>query len=261
MNFENATVVPGEGLPRKVKHAVSTQNVFRYIVRRAEERGMKVNTSKTAMICISDSQNFKTSSYLLDREGVRVESGDKMKLLGWHFSSKPTAEAYIEVMKRRFRQRYWTLRHLKHNGFSEADLVKVYTAMVRPVADYMAEVYHSMITDAQDEAVERLQTHALKCIFGPRLSGRRMRELAGLTTLRERRIECVDKFARKCIASDRFNHWFPKRSGRATRNSEEYEEKFARCDRLYYSPLYYMRRRMNGKKGKSYGARNAEYRQ
>ena len=107
--------------------------------------------------------------------------------------------AHLEVLKRRFRERYWTLRHLKHNGFSETDLVKVYTAVIRPVAEYILEVFHSMMTDTQDEALERLQTHALKCIFGPGLSGRRMRELAGLDTLRERRISQCDRFAKKCV--------------------------------------------------------------
>ena len=87
------------------------------------------------------------------------------------------------------------MRHLKHSGFSEEDLVKVYVSMIRPVAEYMLEVFHSMLSDAQDEALERLQTHALKCIFGPGLSGRRMRDMAGVQTLRERRIEQCDKFA------------------------------------------------------------------
>ena len=71
------------------------------------------------------------------------------------------------------------------------------------------EVYHAMITDSQDEAIERLQTHALKCIFGPRISGHRMRQMADNTTLRERQIEAMDKFAHKCADSDRFLHWFP----------------------------------------------------
>ena len=262
LNFENALVFDIQGVSHKIKHAISTQNAYRYIVRNAESKGMKVNSSKTSMICISDSLNYVTSAYITDSDGVRIESGDKLKMLGWHFSSRPTVDAYLEVMKRRFRQRYWMIRHLKHNGFSEPDLVTVYTTMVRPVADYMMEVYHSMMTDVQDQAVERLQLHALKCIYGPRLSARKMREIAGLTTLRERRIEYCDKFANKCIESDRFTDWFPEKSlKRATRNTDKYEEKYARCDRLYYSPLYYMRRRMNGKKGRTYGQRNAQYRQ
>ena len=261
VNFENALVVDVLGVNHKIKQAIGTQNFFRHVVRRAENKGMKVNTSKTAMVCISASQNFVTSSFFLDVNGQRIDSGDKLKMLGWHFSSRPTVDAYLEVMKRRFRQRYWVLRHLKHNGFEEKDLVTVYKMMVRPVADYMMEVYHSMLTDHQDEAVERLQSHALKCIFGPRLSARRLRELAEVSTLTERRIEYCDKFARKCIESDRFCDWFPKKnSARITRGGEEFEEKYARCERLYNSPLFYMRRRLNGKQGKKYGLRNQEYR-
>ena len=89
-----------------------------------------------------------------------------------------------------------------------------------------------------------------------------MRELADLTTLRERRIEHCDKFAMKCVDSDRFSHWFPPVTGRrSARNKEEYQEDYARCKRLYDSPLYYMRRRLNGKPGRTYGERNKQYRE
>ena len=37
-------------------------------------------------------------------------------------------------------------------------------------------------------------------------------------------------------------------------------EEFARCNRLRDSPIFYMRRRLNGKEGKSYGSRNRDYR-
>ena len=261
VNFENAAQIISQGAALKEKHAIPSQNVFRHVIRRAEERGMKVNTSKTGLLCISDSLNFKTRAFIVDSGGNRIDSGDKLKVLGWHFSDKPNVDAHVAVLKRRFRERYWVLRHLKHNGFSELDLLRVYSTMVRPVADYMMEAYHSLLTDGQDEAIERLQTHALKCIYGPRLSGRRMRAMSGLSTLRERRIQHCDNFARKCAGSHRFAHWFrKKKSGRATRNAEEYEEDFARCDRLYNSPIFYMRRRLNGKPGKQYGLRNAMYR-
>ena len=107
--------------------------------------------------------------------------------------------------------------------------------MLRPVAEYMLEVFHSMMNDSQDEGLERLQSHALKCIYGPGISERRMREMAGLQTLRERRVAQCDKFAAKCAASPRFEHWFPEKKigGRTTRNNQKYREDFARCNRLY----------------------------
>ena len=261
VSFENAPESVTGGVTTRNKHAVGSQNAFRHIVRRAEAKGMKVNTSKTGLLCVSDALNFRATAYIEDRDGNRIESGTGLKVLGWHFSERPTVTAQIESLKKKFRQRYWVLRHLKKNGFSPEELLRVYTSMVRPVADYMQEIYHSMLTDSQDEQIDRLQTHALRVIYGSSLSARRLRDLSGLPTLRSRRIEQCDKFARKCFDSDRFHHWFPlKEKTRSTRAGDEFREDYARCKRLYDSPLFYMRRRMNGKEGKKYGERYKEYR-
>ena len=117
-----------------------------------------------------------------------------------------------------------------------------------------------MLTDKQDEEIERLQSTALRYIYGYGVSYSKMREDAGLETLRQRRIDSTDKFARSCLASDRFGHWFPETKGRKSRHTPPYREDYARCDRLKNSPLFYMRRRMNGKQGKTYGRRYCHYR-
>ena len=91
-----------------------------------------------------------------------------------------------------------------------------------------------MLTDEQDELLDRCQAHALRCIFGKDMSYEKMRELAGVTTLRQRREELCDKFAAKCLKNPRFAPWFPRRdtwrSGRS--GGEDFREEFARCDRL-----------------------------
>ena len=66
-----------------------------------------------------------------------------------------------------------------------------------------------MLTDQQDELLERLQSTSLKYVYGFGLSYAKMREMADLKTLRQRRIELTDKFAQKCLANPRFEHWFP----------------------------------------------------
>ena len=100
---------------------------------------------------------------------------------------------------------------------------------------------------------------ALKIFYGYKDSYAEMREKAGVTTHRARRIELCDKFTRKVAANPRFD-WFPRREGRTGRNGDYYQEFQARTDRLYNSPLYYYRRRLNGKAGKTYGERNRKYR-
>ena len=77
--------------------------------------------------------------------------------------------------------------------------MRVYKVILRPVHDYLCVVFHSMMSDRQDEEVERLQSHALKYIFGWKLPYARMRELADVETLRARRIRLTDAFAGKCL--------------------------------------------------------------
>ena len=85
------------------------------------------------------------------------------------------------------RERVWILRHLGNSGFTEQELAVVYTTVIRPVVDYCCVVYHSLLTDEQDQIVERMQSQALKNIYGYKLSYTQMREKTGITTLRARR--------------------------------------------------------------------------
>ena len=107
--------------------------------------------------------------------------------------------------------------------------------------------------------LERLQRQALKVVYGPGLSYTEMRNKAGISTLRGRRVELSDKFAAKCLDNDRFKGWFPT-MGRVGRKTEKYQEQFARCKRYYNSPLFFMRRRLNGKEGLNYWERHRERR-
>ena len=77
------------------------------------------------------------------------------------------------------------------------------------MADYCSIVYDSMLTDEQDETLDKWQAHALQCIFGKDISYQKMLELAKVPTLRELRKEHSDKFASKCLANPRFASWFP----------------------------------------------------
>ena len=250
-----------DGQAIKDKHDTQTQNLFRRVVARAESRGMVVNNGKTKILCVSDAQTYKARAHFFDADGGRLEAGKSMKILGFHMNSKPGVHAHIDALKVRMRDLYWVLRHLKQAGFREDELARVYTTVIRPVLDDCAVVYHPMMNDEQDQAVERLQARALKCIYGYKDSYSTMRKKAGITTHRARRIELCDKFAHKAANNPRFAEWFPLRVARSGRHGDKYQEMSARTDRLYNSPLFYYRRRLNGKPGKIFGSRNREYRE
>ena len=260
INMDSGLVMTRGGKVYKVKKDLLSQNMFRRVVLRATGRGMVVNTKKTKLLCISDAQTYVAEAFFEDRDSVRLESGESIKILGFHMDSRPTCHAHVDALRRRMRERVWILRHLGKAGFNKTELATVYKTVIRPVVDYCSVVYHSMLTDEQDQQVERLQSQALKSIYGFGVSYADMRERAGVTTLRARRVELCDKFARKALANPRYEHWFPERTGRQGRHAEQFQELPARTDRLFNSPLFYFRRRLNGKEGKSYGERNRQYR-
>ena len=137
LNFETATRVGTRG---RLKHAVKSQNLFRHVVGEAKKKGMVVNTGKTQLLLIDDSMSYDAEAYIEDEEGNELTSGDSMKMLGFYFSRKPNVDAHVDALRRRFRQKYWVLLHLRKFGFNEDELSRVYKTIVRPVADYCSVI-------------------------------------------------------------------------------------------------------------------------
>ena len=200
--FMDGLVIDENG--EKRGRATRSQNLFRQITRIAELYGMKVNTSKTMMLCISDSKTYKASSFMEDADGNVVSSQSNLKVLGFHFSDRPDVSAQVDAICRKYRSRIWTLRHLHHRGFSQEDLLKVYKSTILPCHDYCSNVFHSSLTLSQSVVLERLQSKALKAIYGYEPSYTALVEKSGLTTLRARRDAREIAFARKCAESTRF---------------------------------------------------------
>lgn len=133
-----------------------------------------------------------------------------MRKLGFTLESSPNMNQQVDHLKRKFCARAWVVRHLKRAGLSKGDLVLMYKTLVRPVLDYMAAVYHPMLSLDQTKEQEKLQMGTLKTIFGYDLSYRKALDEAGLETLHERRQLCFDKFAIKLSDNPEYQEWLPK---------------------------------------------------
>ena len=129
--------------------------------------------------------------------------------------------------------------------------------MVHPfleAIDYCAVTYHPMLTKDQSDRLEKLQSRALKSIYGWDKSYEKVRELSGLKLLSERREKMVLNFANKSAKNERFGHRFPKirETGHDIRNLPLYQEDFSRTERYRQSPVNYMRRMLNQLHQKTY---------
>ena len=226
------------------KWAVRTQNTFCIIIYQAIAQGMKTNTSKTKALLISELKSYAPTAHFFDQDG----NIDTMKVLGVHFSSEPGMAAQVADIKRKFTSRIWALRHLGRLGMSKNDLLSVYKSTILPTHDYCSTVFNSSLTLTQSGQLERLQAMALKAIYGFDHSYRSLLSISGLSLLKARRDERGDRFATRCLTNPRFAAWFPAQPhARVTRRPLAFMEERARTSRLYSSPIFHLRRRLNGK--------------
>lgn len=131
-----------------------------------------------------------------------------MKILGFHFSSKPNMASQVDSIRKKFRARLWMPRHLRHRGFNTQELVCVFKSIILPVHDNCSTVYNASLTRSQEAQLERLQAQGLKSIFGYDKSYAELLIKSGLTTLKIPRDARALAFAQKCCRG-RFSSWFP----------------------------------------------------
>ena len=102
---------------------------------RAEERGMVVNDSKTAVMCVSEAILFEPRVSLEGRHG-RIEGVKQMKFLGVTFDLDCSFNTHIQNLRTSIRRRSWALAKLKRRGMTEEELKSVYMSMIRSAVEY-----------------------------------------------------------------------------------------------------------------------------
>ena len=228
-------------------HAPKSEENFTRICRRASEVNMRVNSSKTQLLCISGNVVSKVKSYIKHEE-KEIRSGHDLKILGFWFGERPNVEIHVKKMLEKFRSRIWALRHLRRSGICQSDLLYIYQTVLRPVLDFAAPVYHPILTSTQRQQIERLQLRSLKIIYGYDYTYKELLEKTNTPTLEERREELLLSFALKTQNNPRFaDAWFPKRTNNhyQLRNNRIFKEFAARTERQRNNPIHYMRRALN----------------
>ena len=236
----------GQGKRKVLAHAPQSQCALYDVRRAAGEKHMKVNAQKTQMLCIY--ANYDDVRSYISTDGKRLVSGDTLKILGFTFGRRPDCRAHLDCLLPKLRRRLWVLYNLKFSGMLPGDMLFVYKAVIRPVADFAAPAYHTLLTQGQSDCLERIQRRAFKIIFGNDVSYATVLREMNITSLKERREELVRRFASKAARNPRFcEKWFPKHydTGHNTRRPKRYREFLPRTNRLAKSPLFVMRRMLN----------------
>ena len=125
--------------------------------------------------------------------------------------------------------------------------MKIFNVIIRLVLEYAAPTFHSMLSNEQTSAIERVQKQATKIIFGWDCEYQDLIDSGKIEPLSARRDNLTLNFAKKVEKSDRSNKWFPRHEeyDYNLRQQKKYAESFSRTERLRKSPVFHMRRLLN----------------
>ena len=152
--------------PERIIHAKECQDFYNRVVNNGKILGLHVNPKKTQLVCVTSAIGSTPTAYIELPTGERIKSQESLKVLGFHIGSTPGMAEQVKHLQKCYRGRAWIIRNLKRAGLSKKDLVDMYKTLVRPVLDYMAPVYHPMLSLDQRKIIERLQMRTLKTIYG-----------------------------------------------------------------------------------------------
>ena len=134
-------------------------------------------------------------------------------------------------------------------GASREDLKEIYVLFVRSLLEQSSVVWNSGTTKEEIQSIERVQKSALKLILNTsNINYKKALEKVDLESLEDRRKKLSLNFAKKCVKNESMSGLFPKTNKShefKLRNTEKFEVKFARTERLKKSAIPVMQKLLN----------------
>ena len=208
----------------------------------AEENQMQLNLKKTKLMLFNPSRNWDFYPHF-NIEGNDIELVDQTRLLGVVLQSDLTWSAHIEHVVLKCNKKLWILRGLKKLGADDDDLKEIYITQIRSILEYAAPVWHSSLTGAQIQKLERVQKSALHIIHADNYkSYEHACEVLSLETLNTKRENLCTKFAKRSLKSKKLTTWFKVNTKIGNTRSKQPKlcNVFSRTNRFKNSPISYM---------------------
>ncbi|XP_066267508.1 uncharacterized protein [Branchiostoma lanceolatum] len=141
---------------------------------------------------------------------IELKQVQVMRILGVLLQADLKWNAHVDHICNSASQRLYLLRRLKYFHVPKEDLVSVYVCYVRPVTEYAAPVWHSGLTSALSQKIEKIQRRAVRIILGSDYSGYTDAcTILHLPTLHTRRSNLTLNFATSLLSSELYRHFLP----------------------------------------------------
>ena len=213
-----------------------------------DKQKMILNQQKTkAMIFnFTDKYQFGTRLELNDEY---LEVVEKSKLLGVVITNDLKWDENTSYLVKKANARMELLRKVASFGTNMEEKRNIYILFIRSILEQSCVVWHSSLTEENEQDLERIQKSAVRIILGRDFSNYEDALIkTNLESLKTRREELCIKFAKKCLRSEKTKDMFPvriKQHSMEIRDQEKYEVNHANTERMKKSSIPYMQRLLN----------------
>ena len=223
------------------------QNQIDKIKTLSDNREMLLNSDKTCLFIVNFTQKYQFVPLLvIPGSSSPINRVLQTKLLGYWFTHDMKTRKHVHHMLSICYKRIWAIRKLKQAGVSDFDILHFYFMKIRSVLESNCVVYHPMITQEENNDIERIQKIVLKIILENRYEDYHQAcLLLDVQNLQLRRIKLSLNFGLKCISNNKFKNLFEINTNSTIRNPERYVVPFAKSTRYYNSPKLYITRLLN----------------
>ena len=185
----------------------------------------------------------------LRRGRLQIETVSEAKLLGTTITNNLSWNKNTSILVRQGNIRMQFLHRASKYTSNIRDLKQIYISQIRSKLEQSAVVWHSSLTQKNENDLERIQKAALKVIMKDKYQNYSdALKTLKIKSLKGRREELCLKFAKSCLKMEKFKKFFPlnkKDHSMSMRKSEKFAlEKYGSA-RYSDSALPYMKRLLN----------------
>ena len=227
------------------EHLITPQ-YLREINEWTESKKMMLNQKKTKSLIFNFTKDKKfTTSISL--KGETVEIVDSAKLLGVVVSSDLKWDKNTTHIIKNANKMMKMLHIASKFTRNRSHLGNIYKTFIRSRLEYASTLWHSSLTVANRNDIERIQKSAMKVILKQDYPGyEESLKILKIESLQERRDRLSLRFAKKCLNHDKFSNMFPRNQSTVrSRCKEKYLVNMANTERYRQSALPFLQRKLN----------------
>ncbi len=146
----------------------SLQNAADLAATWSSNMNMQLNVKKTKELVV-DLNIPKLDLPPITINGETIERVITAKLLGIHLSNDLKWHVHVTEIVKSAAKKLYLISQITHGCVPLADILKIFTTVIRPKLEYACPVWHTSLTGEDNNLIESIQKRALKILY-PKVS-------------------------------------------------------------------------------------------